>query len=61
MAPIINEPRTSTYAQPAVIATNPAKHPLIVIPKSGLPKKIHDTTVDVITPAMAAVFVVINI
>ena len=42
------------------MATRPARQPFIVMPRSGLPMKIHAVTVDVRTAAMAEVFVVIK-
>ena len=43
------------------MATRPARQPLTVMPRSGLPIAIHEVTVEVSTAAMAEVFVVIRI
>ena len=43
------------------MATSPARHPLSVMPMSGLPSISHATTVALSVPAAAAVFVVTRI
>ena len=49
-----------TYAQPPVMATSPARHPFIVMPKSGFFIISQEAAVEVNTAAMAELFVVIN-
>src|SRR3989338_97551 len=60
MTPIIAELITLTKAQGAVIATRPARQPLMVIPRSGLPSNIVERTVADSMAAAAAVFVVMQ-
>ena len=56
--PMMTELQTVTNAQGAVIATNPARHPFNVIPRSGFPSRIHAVIVAVRVAKAAAVFVV---
>ena len=58
--PIIAAPIGLTTAQPAVMATNPAKAPFKVIEISGFPYKPQDTNIAAIAAAAAARLVVIT-
>src|SRR5262245_19926204 len=58
MEPIKSDAPTVTNAHGAVIATRPARQPLSVIPRSGLPSKSQQVSVAVSVAAAAAVFVV---
>ena len=60
IAPIRSDAPTVTYAQLAVTPTRPARHPFIVMPRSGLPMNIHAVMVDVITAAIAELLVVMS-
>ena len=57
ISPIIIAPKASTLAQPAVIATRPAREPLRVIETSGLPFLTHVKIIveQVATPAARVV------
>ena len=50
MAPTITLPRGEITAHPAVIATRPARHPFIIIDKSGFPC-FQAVNIAVIVPA----------
>src|SRR5919106_5216849 len=58
MAPMMSELLTLTKAHGAVMATRPARAPLMIIVKSGLPISHHAAKVAVNAAADAAVFVV---
>src|SRR3989338_2949584 len=58
IAPIVIELKGLTKAQGAVIATRPAKAPLIVMDKSGFPIKSHREKLTFRPPAAAAILVV---
>jgi len=60
IAPMIIEAPTVTNAQGAVMATRPARQPLMVMPRSGLPATIQQVAVEVNTAMIAAVLVVIK-
>ena len=59
VAPMTTAAHGSTDAQGAVMATSPARHPFIVIPRSGFPARIQIVAIPVKAPAAAARFVFI--
>src|SRR5688572_21197344 len=56
--PMIAAPATVTTAHPAVMPTSPARQPLRIIDRSGLPSTIQATIVAETAPNAAAVLVV---
>ena len=58
IAPITTASHISTSAQPAVIPTKPARIPLMVMERSGLPSLVQVVKVAVTAPAAAARLVV---
>ncbi len=58
MVPMTSEEPTLTKAHGAVMATRPARQPLMVMPRSGLPSHSHDSMVALMVAAAAAVLVV---
>ncbi len=57
IAPIIIELNGETFAQPAVIATRPARAPFKLIPASGFPNFAQETNIAKTAPVAAARFV----
>src|SRR3990172_8439674 len=57
MIPMTSEAPTLTTLQGAVIATSPARVPLMIMLRSGLPSKSHAATVAERHPAAAAMLV----